>query len=71
MIRFCRRYRYYEKTRQNAENKQTFDLTGKIEIEEKTRQNAENKQTFDLIGKIDMRGKLVKTLKINKHLVFS
>ena len=33
-----------EKTRQNAENKQTFDLTGKIEIVRKTRQNAENKQ---------------------------
>ena len=38
------------KTRQNAENKQTFDLTGKIEIEGKTRQNAENKQTFGLFG---------------------
>ena len=36
-----------EKTRQNAENKQTFHLNGKIEIREKTRQNAENKQTFD------------------------
>ena len=30
-----------EKTRQNAENKQTFGLTGEIDIEEKTRQNAE------------------------------
>ena len=39
-------------TRQNAENKQTFGLTGKIEINEKTRQNSENKQTFDLTGKI-------------------
>ena len=36
-----------EKTCQNAENKQTFDLTGKIEIEGKTRQNAESKQTFE------------------------
>ena len=36
----------HSKTRQNAENKQTFDMTGKIEIDEKTRQNAENKQTF-------------------------
>ena len=35
-----------EKTRQNSENKQTFDLMGKIEIEGKTCQNAENKQTF-------------------------
>ena len=37
-----------EETRQNAENKQAFDLTGKIEINEKTRQNAKSKQTFDL-----------------------
>ena len=36
------------KTRQNAENKQTFDSTGKIQIEGKTRQNAESKQTFGL-----------------------
>ena len=38
------------KTRQTAENKQTFYLTGKIEIEGKsgkTRQNAKNKQTFE------------------------
>ena len=42
------------KTRQNTENKQTFDLTRniEIEIEGKTRQNAKNKQTFDLTGKI-------------------
>ena len=48
-----------EKTRQNTENKLTFDLTGKIEveIEEKTRQNAENKQTFDLSGKNEIQGK--------------
>ena len=31
------------KSRQNAENKQTFHLTEKIEIEGKSRQNAENK----------------------------
>ena len=37
-----------EKTCQNAENKQTFDFTGKIGIDEKTCQNAENKQTFGL-----------------------
>ena len=37
-----------EKTRQNAENKQTFDLSGKIDIEGKTRQNTENKQTFGI-----------------------
>ena len=42
------------KTRQSAENKQTFDLTRKIENEGKTRQNAENKQTFDLIGKLKL-----------------
>ena len=38
-----------KKTRQNAENKQTLDLTGKIEIEgkRKSRQNSENKQTFE------------------------
>ena len=55
-----------EKTRQNAENKQTFDLTAKIEIEEKTR------QTSDLIGndeKLKLREKFVKTLKINKLLL--
>ena len=39
--------------RQNAENKQTLDLTRKIEINEKTCQNAENKvQTCDLTRKI-------------------
>ena len=41
-----------EKTRQNAENEQTFDFSRKIEIEGKTRQNAENKQTFDLTRKL-------------------
>ena len=43
------------KSRQNAENKQTFALMGKIEFEqfeEKSRQTAENKQTFGLTGKI-------------------
>ena len=48
------------KTRQNAaENKQTFDLTRKIEIdiEVKTRQKAENKETFDLTGKIETNEK--------------
>ena len=34
-----------KKSRQNAENKQTFGFTGNIEINEKTRQNTENKQT--------------------------
>ena len=45
-----------KKTRQNAGNKQTFDLTEKIEIEieRKTCQNAENKQTFYLTGKIQI-----------------
>ena len=48
-----------EKTRQNGENKQTFDLTltGKIEIKEKTRQNTENKQTFGWTGKIEIKEK--------------
>ena len=37
----------------------------------KPRQNAENKQIFDLTRKIEIKGKkLVKTLKINKLLVF-
>ena len=58
-----------EKTRQNAENKQTFDLTGKIGIEGKTCQNAENKQTCDLTGKLKLMKKLAKTLKINKLLI--
>ena len=39
------------KTRQSAENKQTLDFSGKIEIEEKIRQNAENKQILDLSEK--------------------
>ena len=37
-----------KKSRQNAENKQTFDLSGKFEISEK---NSENKQTFGFKGK--------------------
>ena len=36
-----------EKTRQKTQSKQTFDLSGKFEIDGKTRQTAENKQTFD------------------------
>ena len=43
------------KTCQNAENKQTFDLTRKIEVEGKTRQNIENKLNF--WGKIEFEGK--------------
>ena len=59
-----------EKTRQIAENKQTFDLSGKIEIKGKTRQNTENKQTFGLNdGKMETNEKLVKILKINKLFV--
>ena len=59
-----------EKSRQNAENKQTFGLTGKIEKKnEKSRQKAENKQTLGLTGKIKIHEKLVKTPKINKLLV--
>ena len=46
-----------EKTRQNAENKQTFESTAKIEIEEKTCQNAENKHTLDLTWKIEIEEK--------------
>ena len=45
-----------EKTRQNTENKQTFDLTAKIKIEEKTRQTDGNKQTLDLTAKIEIDG---------------
>ena len=45
------------KTRQNAENNQNFDFSGKIEIEGKTRQNTENKQTFDFSEKIEIEGK--------------
>ena len=33
---------FSEKTRQTAENKLTFDLSGKIEIEGKSRQKTEN-----------------------------
>ena len=46
-----------EKSRQYAENKQTFDLTGKIEKGKKTCQTAENKQTCDFSGKIQIDGK--------------
>ena len=42
------------KSRQITENKQTFDLPGKIKIGRKTRQNVENKQTSDLTGKIEI-----------------
>ena len=38
-------------------NEQTFDSTGKYEIEGKTRQSAENKQTSNLMGKIEIEGK--------------
>ena len=46
------------KTRQNAENKQTFDLMvkRKIEIEEKS-SSKHRKQTFDSMGKIELEGK--------------
>ena len=60
-------------TSPNAEDKQNFDLSANIKFEgKKTRQNAENKQTFDLTRKnekLKLREKLVKTLKINKHLI--
>ena len=39
-----------KKTRQNGENKQTFDFTGKIEINEKIRQNVESKQKTGLFS---------------------
>ena len=41
-----------EKSRQTAENKQTFDLRGK------SRQTADKKQTFDLKRKIKIEGKI-------------
>ena len=50
-------YEVEGKTRQNTENKQTFDLGRKIEIEGKTRQIAENKQTFDLTRIMKIEGK--------------
>ena len=55
-----------EKTRQNAENKQTFDLRAKIWNWGKSRQNAENKQTLYSIENdenLKLREKFVKTLK--------
>ena len=36
-----------KKSRQNAENKQTFDFRGRMKLREKSRQNTKNKQTFD------------------------
>ena len=48
-MKFMKLYKkILQKTRLNAENKQAFDLAGKIKSEEKTRQTAENKQTLDL-----------------------
>ena len=47
----------FEKTRQNAENKQTLDFTVETEISEKTCQTAENKQTFGFTGKIEISEK--------------
>ena len=46
------------KTRQNTENKQTFDMMAKIEIEEKNRKNAKSKQTFYLIAKNEIEKKI-------------
>ena len=43
-----------EKTRQSAENKQTFDLTAKIEFEGKTRQNFKGKSPT-LLLKLSIR----------------
>ena len=68
-VRFFRRFFKAEndektKTRQNAENKQTFELQfafdrirEKFKLGGKTCQNAESKQTFDLTGKIEIEGK--------------
>ena len=53
------------KSRQNVENKQTFELTEKFEIEGKTRQHAENKQTLDLKEKIGIEGKTRQTIGTN------
>ena len=58
-----------KKTHLNTERKQTFGLTGKIEINEKTRQNAENKQTFSLTGKIEINEKTRQNAEIYKLLV--
>ena len=71
-----------KKIRQNAENKQTYDLMGKNEIEEKVRQSAGDKQTFDFLrGKIDIERKtrqnaenkqtfdLTRKLKLSEKLV--
>ena len=50
-----------KKSRQNAENKQTFDFRGRMKLRgKKSSQNTENKQTFDLTGKnlkMKLRGK--------------
>ena len=47
-----------KKIRQNAENKQTFDLSQKIENDRKTRQNSESKQRFDLNRTIEIEGNI-------------
>ena len=60
------------KSRQNTENKQTFDLMGKkIQIEGKSRQSAELKinKLLNFRQKLKMMENLVKTLKINKFLI--
>ena len=43
-----------EKTRQNAENKQTIDLTRKIEIQGKTRQNTEMNKLLTWVEKLTL-----------------
>ena len=45
-----------EKTRQNAENKQTFGLNRKNEVERKNSSKC-RKQSFDFMGKLEIEGK--------------
>ena len=59
-----------EKSRPNAESKQTFGLQEKLIFRgEKSRQNAENKQTFGLTGKIESNEKIHQNAE-NKQTIF-
>ena len=56
----------WKKTRQNAENKQTFDLSGKIEIAEKLVKTLKTDKLLIWAEKLKLKENLAKTLKINK-----
>ena len=61
------------KTRQTVENKHTFDLTGKNEIDEKTHQTAKNKRTLNnlhFMAKIEIEEKIRQNAENKQTLGF-